>query len=242
MKRSIIILAVVFLSFVSGVIWTRYEVFSSITQVFNRKPADLVPSFVEKIFDWRPARALPPYTESSINFRLLLRQLWEYDVIWTGRYVVSVMSGLDDVAVVKKQLVKNQEIIGDIITPYYGGWAGNRLSDLLQQHILIAMEIVKATKNGDVEALNKAKEKGRNNADNIAGLFALARNPLWEKQTLKDIFYQHLEYLAMQADLRLKKDYAAEVKVSDEAVVHALKIAALLAEGMIKQFPKKFKQ
>src|SRR3989338_7702562 len=61
-----------------------------------------------------------PSTQSAITFRLVLRQLWQYQVTWTRSYIVSVLSNMDDVAVVEDKLIKNQEKIGDAIRPYYG--------------------------------------------------------------------------------------------------------------------------
>lgn len=186
--------------------------------------------------------ALPPSSQSSIDFRLALRELWQYQVTWTRSYIVSVVSDLDDVAVVEDKLVKNQEKIGNAVKPYYGGMAGNRLAMLLREHIVIATEIIKASKNGSAEELEKAKKKGQDNADEIAALLKRAENPLWDKQTLKDVFYKHLEYVAMQADLRLKKDWPAEIKAYDDGLKHVLLLADLLAEGIVKQFPDKFKE
>ncbi len=111
-----------------------------------------------------------PSSQSAITFRLGLRELWQYQVTWTRSYIVSVLSNLDDVAVVEDKLIKNQEKIGDAIKPYYGGIAGNWLAGKLREHIVIAVEIVRAAKVGDIEALKIAQEKGRENADAIANL------------------------------------------------------------------------
>src|SRR3989338_7191573 len=70
------------------------------------------------------------HARSAIAFRLALRELWQYQVTWTRSYVVSVLSGLEDVAVVEDKLIKNQEKIGDAIKPYYGGDAGYLLAGL----------------------------------------------------------------------------------------------------------------
>ncbi len=179
-------------------------------------------------------------TKSAITFRLSLRELWQYQVTWTRSYIVSVLSSLEDVAVVEDKLIKNQEKIGAAIKPYYGGIAGNRLAVLLREHIVIAVEIVRAAKADDTEALKTAQEIGRDNADAIANLLSRANNPRWDKQFVKDKFYAHLEYVTKQVDYRLKTDWGSEIKAYDDGLEHVLLLADILAEGIVEQFPEKF--
>src|SRR5262245_46154286 len=47
------------------------------------------------------------------------------------------------------RLLRNQDDIGNAIVPYYGEDAGRKLTDLLKQHILIAVELVGAAKSGN---------------------------------------------------------------------------------------------
>jgi len=183
-----------------------------------------------------------PSTQSSITLRLALRELWQYQVTWTRSYIVSVLSGLEDVSVVEDKLIKNQEKIGEAIKPYYGGMAGDWLSGLLREHIVIAVEIVRAAKARDVEALKIAQTKGRENADAIANLLGRARNPLWKKQFVKEQFYTHLEYVTKQVNNRLNKNWDSEIKAYDSGLRHVLLLADILAEGIIEQFPDKFKE
>lgn len=184
--------------------------------------------------------AVAPSSQSAITFRLALRELWQYQVTWTRSYIVSVLSNLEDVAVVKDKLIKNQEKIGDAVKPYYGGTAGDRLAVLLREHIVIATEIVKVSAN--VEELKKAQDKGRENADAIADLLSKARNPYWDKQFIKDTFYKHLEYVTKQVDYRLNKEWVLEINAYDDGLKHVLMIADLLAEGIVRQFFDRFQK
>lgn len=186
-------------------------------------------------------KILLPSTPSAIALRLSLRELWQYQVTWTRSYIVSVISNLDDVNVVEDKLIKNQEKIGNAIKPYYGGPAGDWLAGMLRQHIVIAVEIVRAAKAGDAVALKIAQQKGRENADAMAKLLGRAKNPLWKRQFIKDQLYTHLEYVNMQVDYRLERKWNLEIKAYDDGLKHVLLIADLLAEGIIEQFPNKFK-
>lgn len=189
----------------------------------------------------KPA-APAPSSQSAIDFRLSVRALWQYQVTWTRSYIVSVLSGLDDVGPVERKLVKNQEQIGNAIKPYYGGMAGNRLAVLLRQHIVIAIEIVRAAKAQDAGALERAQKRGLKNADAISNLLNRAGNPLWDKQYMRQMFYKHLEYVMLQVSCRIKKDWDTEIKAYDDGLQHVLLLSDLLAKGVVQQFPEKFKE
>jgi hypothetical protein len=118
--------------------------------------------------------------------------------------------------------------------------AGNRLAVLLREHIVIAVEIVRAAKAKDTDALPRAQERGRENADAISNLLGRADNPLWDKQSLQHMLYKHLEYVTMQVDYRLKKNWASEISAYDDGLQHVLLLSDMLAEGIVRQFPQSF--
>jgi hypothetical protein len=96
--------------------------------------------------------ALLPFTASAgtaVDLKLGMRQLWEDHVTWTRLFIVSALADLPDKSATTDRLLKNQVDIGNAIKPYYGDAAGEKLSALLKQHILIAADIVTAAKAND---------------------------------------------------------------------------------------------
>jgi hypothetical protein len=51
-----------------------------------------------------------------------------------------------------------------------------------------------------------------------------------------------LEFVTAQVDYRLKKDWRSEIKAYDDGLNHVLLLADLLAEGIVEQFPDKFRE
>jgi hypothetical protein len=97
-------------------------------------------------------------SKPAVQLKEDLRKLWIDHVIWTRSYLVSAVAGLEDQDKVLERLLKNQEDIGNAIKPYYGEKAGNKLTELLRDRILIAGKIVDAAKRGkqaDVKKFNK---------------------------------------------------------------------------------------
>src|SRR2546426_1012512 len=73
-----------------------------------------------------------------------LRRLWADHVIWTRQYIVGALAGAPDAKVAAGRLLRNQEDIGNAIVPLYGEEAGAKLTALLKDHILIAVDAIDA--------------------------------------------------------------------------------------------------
>ena len=80
----------------------------------------------------------------QISLQLALRRLWSDHVIWTREYVVAAIANAPDAQAVAGRLLANQEHIGSAIVPFYGEQAGTALTDLLKQHIMIAVDRIAA--------------------------------------------------------------------------------------------------
>lgn len=180
-------------------------------------------------------------SQSSVELKLAMRKLWEDHITYTRNYIISALAGLEDTAKVAERLLKNQDDIGDAIKPIYGDEAGKKLTALLRDHILIATEVVKAAQMGNNEDLSKASKKWSANADDIAAFLSSA-NPNWPKNVLKDMLHKHLEYTTQEVVSRLKKDWASDIEAYDKGHAHMLMVADALADGIVKQFPDKFRK
>jgi hypothetical protein len=178
-------------------------------------------------------------TRSAVALRMGMRQLWEEHIVYTRNYIVSGLAGLEDAGKVAERLLRNQDDIGNAIQPFYGEAAGKKLSALLREHILIAADIVTAAKTGDNAGVAAGQKKWHANADDIA-VFLSGANPNWPKPVLTDMLYKHLDFTTTEVVSRLKKDWAADIEAYDGGHEHMLMFADALANGIIKQFPRKF--
>ncbi|WP_419096249.1 glycosyltransferase [Sutcliffiella tianshenii] len=178
-------------------------------------------------------------SESAVQLKWDLRKLWIDHTIWTRNYIVSALADLDDKDKVLERLLKNQEDIGKAIQPFYGKDAGDKLTLLLKDHILIAGKIVDAAKKGDQAAVNKHNKEWYQNADDIAKFLSQA-NPNWKEQDLKDLLYMHLALVTDDVVARIKKDWDADIIAFDKGEEHIIVLADALSDGIVKQFPEKF--
>lgn len=178
-------------------------------------------------------------SKAEVDLKLGMRKLLEDHITYTRNYIISSVANLEDANAVSQRLLKNQDDIGDAIKPYYGDAVGEKLADLLREHIMIATEVFKAAKADDKEGLTKAQAKWNMNADEIA-TFLSGANPNWLKKDLTDMLYKHLDYTAGEATSRLKKDWAADIDFYDKGHAHMLMFADMLTDGIVKQFSAKF--
>lgn len=176
---------------------------------------------------------------STEPVRLALRKLWSDHVIWTREYIVAAVAGTPDADAAAGRLLRNQEDIGAAIAGYYGQPAGDALTDLLKQHIMIAVDLVAAAKSGDQTAFATHDARWTANAGQIAGFLAGA-NPNWPETDVLDLLTLHLKLTKDEAVARLTGDWAADVKAFDDIFTEIMVLADALHDGIVAQFPERF--
>ena len=174
-------------------------------------------------------------------FHDAMRKLWEDHITWTRLAIVSLSKDLPDTGPTVQRLLQNQDDIGDAIKPFYGDAAGEQLSALLRDHILIAAEIIQAAKAGDSSAQEDAIARWYANADEIAEFLHSANPENWPLEEMKAMMRDHLDLTLQEAVAYLEGRHAASVAAYDQIHLQALDMADMLSEGIVKQFPKKFK-
>lgn len=174
-------------------------------------------------------------------FQDAMRKLWEDHITWTRLYIVSAVSDLPDQGPTAQRLLQNQDDIGNAIKPFYGEEAGNQLSVLLRDHILIAAELLEAAKSGDTAAFEDASARWYANADEIATFLNAANPENWPLDEMKAMMKEHLDLTLAEASARLNGDWDADIAAYDEIHVQILEMADMLSTGIIRQFPKQFK-
>jgi hypothetical protein len=172
-------------------------------------------------------------------FRASMRVLWEDHIVWTRMVIVDLIAGTPDADAALTRLLKNQTDIGNAIKPFYGQAAGDRLTALLRDHILIAGRLLTTAKAGDAAGFATAKADWYANADDIARFLASA-NSRWPLADLREAMKTHLDTTLDEAVARLTGDWTADVAAYDRVHVHILHMADILSDGIIAQFPSAF--
>ena len=174
------------------------------------------------------------------DFRDAMDKLWEDHIIYTRNFIISFAANLPDQDAVSQRLLQNQTDIGNAIKPYYGEEAGNKLTALLKDHILGAVDVLKAAKSGNKAQLDAANAKWYANADQIADFLSSANPKNWPAATMKSEMKKHLDLTLSESSNRLQGRFADDIKDYDQIHIHILHLAETLSAGIQKQFPDKF--
>ena len=180
-------------------------------------------------------------SEKAVALRMDMRKLWEDHVTWTRLAIISLTTGSPDTQATVGRLLQNQTDIGDAIKPFYGRAAGAQLTALLRQHILIAADLVLAAKAGDQAKVAEAQARWEANADRIAAFLHRANPRAWKLGEMKAMRHEHLDLTTQEVVSRLQGNWSADVAAYDEVHRQILHMADMLTEGIVKQFPRRFR-
>lgn len=190
------------------------------------------------------ARAAPaltgPATAKQVAFQNAMRMLWEDHITWTRLYIVDFAASLPEADTTAQRLLKNQVDIGDAIKPYYGAAAGDKLTDLLKQHILGAVDLLTAAKAGDSAKVDAASKRWYANGGEIAAFLSSANPQFWPLAEMQAMMKEHLDHTLAEAVAHLTGDWAADVAAYDVVHRQILEMADMLSAGIISQFPGQF--
>jgi hypothetical protein len=185
------------------------------------------------------APAAQPKAEAAA-FQDQMRKLWEDHVTWTRLAIVTFADGSAGFDATAARLLRNQDDIGNAIKPFYGEAAGDQLTALLKDHIVIAVELLQAAKAGDVPSFEEANTAWYANANDIADFLAHANPRHWPRDTMRAAMKGHLDQTLAEASHELAGQYEASVADYDEIHHHILGMADVLSTGIIRAFPKRF--
>ena len=175
----------------------------------------------------------------QMSLQLALRRLWSDHVIWTRDYIVAAIADAPGAPAVAGRLLANQEHIGRAIVPFYGEQAGEALTGLLKEHIMVAVDLIEAAKASDQEKFADADRRWDQNARDIASFLSSA-NPNWPEHDVLDLLSQHLKLTKDEATARLHQRWEDDIEAFDQIFTEILTVADVLYTGIVKQFPDRF--
>jgi hypothetical protein len=209
------------------------QIFTEILTVADVLSEGLIKQFPDR-FNGGAARS-----DKATSLRLALARLWADHVIWTRQYIISAVANAPDKDTAAARLLKNQDDIGAAVGSIYGDAAGRQTTDLLKQHIMIAVDIIDAALQHDDARFKQANESWDRNAEAIAALLSSA-NPNWPKADVTDLLMQHLNLTRKEVSAHIGKKREEDVEAFDQILTEILTVADVLATGILKQFPDRF--
>lgn len=171
----------------------------------------------------------------DITLMNTFRKLWEQHIMWTRTFIISTAAELNDLDLVTKRLLRNPGDFAKVLERYYGRQKADEFQALLEDHLLIAADLVNSAKDKNISKAEDARKRWYKNADDIAD-FLSRINPYWSKNEWKRLLYEHLRMTEAEAVERLSGQYANDIAVYDEIEDEALKMADYMTMGIQRQF------
>jgi len=182
----------------------------------------------------------PYISKAESEFIYSVRMLWEQHGLWTRSAIASLVFDLPDTEFVVARLLQNAEDMGESLEPYYGAQIGKRYGSLIHEHLVLAADLVKASKAGNTEGALEAERKWYKNADDIA-LFLSSINPFLNQKEVQEMLYHHLALVKAEAVSLLEKDYRKNVELYDKIELQSLFMADGISRAIVSQFPVYFR-
>lgn len=181
----------------------------------------------------------PGISKAEVDLKSDMRMLWEEHVAWTRMTIISIAANLPDQELVINRLLRNATDFEAAFKLFYGEEKASEFGKLMREHLVIAVELVKAAKAGNSKSAADAEKRWYTNADEIAA-FLSSVNPNWSKEEWMTMLHQHLALTKSEAVTILTRDYATSIALYDKIERQALTMADVLTEGIVKQFPNRF--
>ncbi|MGH9114744.1 MAG: glycosyltransferase [Acidimicrobiales bacterium] len=167
--------------------------------------------------------------------------LWEQHMEWTYATVMAFATNQPDLTPTLTRLLQNQTDIGNAVVPYYGQAAGNELSTLLHAHIMGYVPLLENAKAGKTAAADKDFAAILANGRQI-GAFLGKANPNWSAAQMSQMMTVHNEQTLAYATDILEGNWTQAITAYDTAEAHMDQMADMLSQGIIDQFPGKFRK
>lgn len=204
----------------------------NIQWVYNTMPS-------ENMYAAPPTLPTHCISQAEVDYRNDMRSLWEEHVAWTRMAIISLTFDLPDIDFVLARLLKNATDMGNMIRTLYGDQAATTYAQLIQEHLLFAADLVKASLAGDEEAATLAEQNWYHNADEIAR-FLNSVNPYLREDDVRNMFYHHLDLTKQEAVSMINEDYQKDIEIYDEIEKQAREMADTISDAMVKLYPNAF--
>lgn len=180
------------------------------------------------------------YRSSRVTLRLQVRDLLQRRSALLIRYVVSECADLDDKGVLIQALLGIEEEFAQLIARYFGDDAGVAIEKLLKERISHLVGLTNATRSNNAARREEILDRYQENTNKIVDIFIKA-NPGWQKQVLFDAFMLQLESITRHVLARTAGNWKDDLHYANEDYDAVRNFSDMLSEGIIEQFPEKFR-
>jgi hypothetical protein len=174
-------------------------------------------------------------SKEAVHVRDCFRLLWEQHIYWTRIAILGIAFASPDLEASTNRLLRNAPDFGRMMCQFYGNNVAAKFAQLIKDHLVIAAEMVKASKAGNTKAAAEAEKRWYKDADEIS-CFLNKINPLWPYEHMVAMWHKHLALTKEEAVLILNQNFSKSINVFNQIEQEALLMADDFSNGIICQF------
>ncbi len=180
----------------------------------------------------------PSENDKRLVFKAEMSRLWIDNAIYSRQAILCLVDRLPGAEESLYRLMINQEDMGRMFTRFYGREKGDEFCDLISSNTSLTVSMIrnKSRNSGDYEA---ARAKMDYNVDRII-TYLVAVNPHWTEEELKYLIHLQSKLFDTQLQSRVNANYSYDIETFDRMISETYRLADVLSEGIMKQFPERF--
>lgn len=175
------------------------------------------------------------FSKEMVRLRDCFRLLWSQHVYWTRMVILGIAFDSPDLAQTTDRLLRNVTDFAKTLRCFYCKDTVAEYSRLVKDHLVIAGELVKASKAGDTAAAADLEKRWYENADQIA-CFLGHINPYWSVRHMRAMWHKHLALTKDEAVATLSGKFKTSIGIFDQIEYQAMMMADDFSDGIICQF------
>ena len=175
------------------------------------------------------------FCNHQTNLVNTIRRLFSDQLILKRLLIISELYAAEDRIVVTRKLLDSPTDLANELKFYYDENKVNQFQKLFEDNLLIFLSLINNIKADNKEMINLDEKALYKNLDKLSG-FLESINHFWLKQEWQKLCYNYYELIIKAIFKRLAGNYAEEYELYDKIEEENMKIADLMAQGVISQF------
>jgi hypothetical protein len=170
-------------------------------------------------------------TYGQMNLIFNTRILWRALATWTGAYILSRCSGMDNDDEILERLNKVPYEFENIFQLIFGDAAAQGYTQLLSEHVKLIKDLIDSQLSRNDDQAGEDIQKLFKNADDRAK-FLSSVNPYWNETELKNLFFTYVSRTVDEITNCLTAEYKKMIDNFDRLLVHADTMGDYFSEGL----------
>lgn len=170
-----------------------------------------------------------------------IAKLWVDNAIYTRQSILCLTDRLPGAQETIYRLMLNQEQMGEVFSKYYGRKAGDEFCQLISSNTALIVRNIRSKNDQSTEELIKTQKRMQAHYSETVS-FLVSINSYYNKEELQSEINLLVDLMNKQIDYRMRGLYSLDIENFDKIISESIKFSNVLAEGIIKKYPKMFEE